>query len=333
MAAKKASKAASFTWANAVVGMEGTPLLLADAPVYRRRTGDEGDGPADVVDVVDFGEHHVVLLDTEGGGSADVGYSDEETLVVLATSDITDDPKKRAKLAKRIEAKKDPEYLVGEIELTVGLVVADGASSGADAPEVLGAEAGPVGGGRWFLPRAPGRYTVVEGHFDGDGDGEARWCRITPHGSAAYVRRPAEVKKDPVEEVLARISFDTPVTEARALEAALTLVELGRPDLALDVCAKASEARRALASWTRIFALAAQKAPAAQEEAIALAASWLAPASDATAPNQVLPRPQFLRALGAAAAQGENAALAAIRAKVEAAPEPEVFVAETGDFF
>ena len=106
MATKK--KAVSpCTWARGVVGSEGLPIVVADAPVARRRTGDEEDGPCAPVDVVE--KENLVLLDTEGGGAADLGWDDEDALVVLATSDF-DDATKFAKLTKAIEAKK---YLAG----------------------------------------------------------------------------------------------------------------------------------------------------------------------------------------------------------------------------
>lgn len=327
MAAKKAT---AFTWMRNVVFTEGAPLVVADPIVYRTRTGDEGDGPSDFVEVVATDAGKLILLDTDGGGGVDVGWSDRELVVVLAPSDF-EDAKAFAKLAKRIEGAKKAEYLAGDLEVTSGLVVADSALSGAVLPDALPTTAGAVAKtGPWFLPRAAGRYTVVEGHFE---DELVTWCRLVPYGTATYLPRPKEDPVDPVQRVLDRISFADAVREARALEDALELVSLGRPDLALDVCAKASPARAALASWTRILALTAMKDRAAQSEARTLASKWLAPADSASSANQVLPRKQLERALEAAAALGPDPALDALRTKIAAAPEPEVFVAGGDDFF
>jgi len=96
------------------------------------------------------------------------------------------------------------------------------------------------------------------------------------------------------------ISFEDAKHEAWALEAALRLVvEHARPDLALEICAKASPARRALATWTRILALAAQKDANAAKEATALAEEWLRPADSLESASQVLPRAHVLRAIDA----------------------------------
>jgi hypothetical protein len=312
-------KGAAFTWSRKVVGTEGTPILVADARAFASRSGDEGDGPAAFVDVLGDGASAVVLLDTEGGGAADVGWDETDTIVLLATSDFDDAPKQRDKLVKAIETAKHPEYLVGEIALAGDLVVEDGAAKGSESPA-------------FRLPRAPGRYTVVEGHVEGDG--EARWCRITPVGRKAYARRPSAPKVDPVEAELARISFATPIAEARALEAAVRLIGLGRPELALEICAKASPARRALAAWTRVMALAAQRDAAARDEVSALATQWLAPADSAEHASQVVPRAQLLQAIDVVSKLGSDGALDALRGRVVSAPEPEVFVPEgDGDFF
>jgi hypothetical protein len=226
---------------------------------------------------------------------------------------------------KRLLAKKLP--------LATARCEVDRAQVKRDLQGTLPTTPGAVGERWWYLPRAPGRYTVVEGHFDGDGE-EARWCRITPHGKKTYHRRPPNPTVDPVQAVLERISFSDPIAEARTLEYAVELIELGRPELALELCAKASEGRRVVAAWTRILALAALKDLAAEREAIALADAWLTPADSVLAANQVLPRAQLLRAMDAAAVVVEKSmALAAVRAKVAAAPEPDVFVAGGGDFF
>lgn len=303
MATKK--KASAFTWSRRVVSTEGTPIVVADVATFAKRAG-EVEGAAEHVDIDDG----AVLLDTEGGGAADVGVSEDDVIVLLTTSDFDDEPKKLAKLTKALEGEKYPEYLVGTIELTGELVVDDAAN--ADKPA-------------FTLPRKAGRYTVVEGFFDEDG--EARWCRLVPEGRKTYAKRPPAPSEDPIERELARVSFAGPKEEARALEAALRIVDLGRPDIALDLCAKASPARRALASWTRILALAAQKSEAAPREAIALAEEWLRPADSVEHASQVLPRAHVLRALDAAGADP------ALRDRVATAPEPDTFVPDGGDFF
>ena len=77
-----------------------------------------------------------------------------------------------------------------------------------------------------------------------------------------------------------------------------------------------------------MLALASQQGDAAAREAAALAEEWLRPADSAEHPNQVLPRGHVLRTLDAAGAD------ACLRARVAAAPEPDVFVADAGgDFF
>lgn len=81
-----------------------------------------------------------------------------------------------------------------------------------------------------------------------------------------------------MQQILDRVSFADVKGEARALEGALELVGLGRPELALEICAKASPARRALATWNRVLALAAQQSEGAASEASALAEEWLRPA-------------------------------------------------------
>ncbi len=302
---------ASFTWGRRVASTEGSPIVVADLETFSARAGNV-EGAAHDVDL----DEGAVLLDTNGGGPADVGVSDDEVIVLLTSSDFDDEPKRLAKLVKAIEREKYPEYLVGTIEPKGDLVVDDSAHDPASGSKPA-----------FVVPWKPGRYTVVEGHYDEEG-GEARWCRITPLGRKEYARRPAEAPRDPVQEILARVSLSGPKEEARALEAALELIALGRPDLALEICAKSSAARRALAAWTRVLALASQQGDAAAREAAALAEEWLRPADSAEHPNQVLPRGHVLRALDAARAD------AGLRARVAAAPEPDVFVADSGaDFF
>ena len=92
------------------------------------------------------------------------------------------------------------------------------------------------------------------------------WCRLVPHGAATYPRRPTKQWTDPVEDVLARISFADPIREAR-FQALSGASSLGRAPTSRSTCAKASPARDALASWTRIMALTAMKDLAAQPEA------------------------------------------------------------------
>lgn len=301
----------AFSWSRRAASTEGSPIVVADLETFTARAGNV-EGAADDVDI----DEGAVLLDTNGGGPADVGIRDDELIVLLASSDFDDEPKLLAKLLKAIEGEKYPEYLVGTIEPKGDLVVDDSANDPAS-----GAKPALV------VPWKAGRYTVVEGHYDEEG-GEARWCRITPHGRKEYAKRPAKAPRDPVQEILARISVAGPKEEARALEAALELIALGRADLALEISAKASAARRALATWTRVLALASQKDDSAAREATALAEEWLRPADSTEHPNQVLPRGHVLRALDAAGAGAD------LRARVAGAPEPDVFVADTGgDFF
>lgn len=305
-------KKAPLAWTRCAASTEGSPIVVADMPTFVRRAGNV-EGAAEYVDIDDG----AVLLDTEGGGPADVAFNDDELIVLLASGDFEDAPKKLAKLVKGIEGEKYTEYLVGTIAIAGDLVVDDSASAGDEEPA-------------FTVPRKAGTYVVVEGHYDDDG--EARWCRIMAESVVAarrkkYAKRPTPAPVDPVEEELAGLSFDTPKEEAWALEAALRIVELGRPDIALEICAKASSARRALASWTRVLALAAQGDEAAAKEATALAEEWLRPADSAEHANQVLPRAHILRALDAAGAPE-------LRARVVSAPEPDVFMSDAGgDFF
>lgn len=299
-------KKASYTWTRRVASTEGSPIVVADVATFAKRAGNV-EGAASYVDIDDG----AVLLETEGGGPADLGVSDDDLIVLLVPAEA----KTLVKLVKELEAAKHDEYLVGTVDLAGDLVIDDAAN-----------DATPAFTLRW----PPGRYVVVEGDYN---DGEARWCRIIPESLVAgrrkkYAKRPIEPSRDPLAHELSRISFESPKHEAWALEAALRIVDLGRPDLALEICAKASPARRALATWTRVIALAAQKTETASEEASALAEEWLRPADSAEHANQMLPRAHILRALDAC---GANTAL---RARVVAAPEPEVFVSDMGgDFF
>ncbi len=304
-------KKVSFRWSRRVVSTEGSPIVVADLETFHARAGSV-EGAGDDVDI----DEGAVLLDTNGGGPVDVGVSDDEVIVLLASSDFDDDPKSFAKLLKAIESERYPEYLVGTIEPKGDLVVDDAANGRASGSKPA-----------FLLPWKAGRYTVVEGHYDEE-HGEARWCRIMLPGRREYAKRPAETPRDPVEEILERVSFVGPKEEARSLEAALELIALGRADLALEIAGKASAARRALATWTRVLALASQKNDAAVREATALAEEWLRPADRAEHPSQVLPRSHVLRALDVAGAGAD------LRVRVAGAPEPDVFVADTGgDFF
>jgi hypothetical protein len=195
-----------------------------------------------------------------------------------------------------------------------------------------GAEPAVLGRAAYFVPRPPGSYVLVEGSNQDDDGWEARWCRIVSKTDKVYERRPAIPIDDPVDAILKRVSFAGQKEEARALESALELIELGRADLALELSEKASPDRAALATWTRVMALAAQRDSRVSVEALALAQAWLRPATSATSPNQALPRGHVLRALDAVLAIGADVKLTAIRTEVELAPEPDVYM-DHGDAF
>jgi hypothetical protein len=343
--AKKArAKTAQWNWVRHAIGTEGAPVLVADLEVYEAWRGNQGASPTDyqrlVMDhgygdpagVVPFGAKAVGLIDSDGGGPVDIGWSDDETLIVQYVGDYEEQPKRLTKLVKAIESGKLPEFLVGEIELSAALVIADSALE-APSGSMASDEAGPVATNRFRVPRRGGRYVLVEGRYEEDDGLEATWCRLVPRGKGNYRERPKPTPDDPVALILERLSFEDPKEEARSLEAALELVRLGRPEVALEICAKASPARRVLAAWTRIFALAAQRDEKARAEAMDLARSWLSPATSADATNQALPRASVLRAIEAALGVEEAAALREMHRRVSDAPEPEVFVPDGGDFF
>jgi hypothetical protein len=167
------NKRASFTWSRRVASTEGSPIVVADLETFNARAGNVEGAAEDV----DFDEG-AILLDTNGGGPADVGVSDDEVIVLLASSDFDDEPKSLAKLVKAIEGDKYPEYLVGTVEPKGDLVVDDSANDPASGSKPA-----------FIVPWKAGRYTVVEGHYD-EVRGEARWCRITPQGRKEYAKRP-----------------------------------------------------------------------------------------------------------------------------------------------
>ena len=92
------NKRASFTWSRRVASTEGSPIVVADIETFNARAGNV-EGAAEDVDI----DEGAVLLDTNGGGPADVGVSDDEVIVLLASSDFDDEPKSLAKLVKAIE--------------------------------------------------------------------------------------------------------------------------------------------------------------------------------------------------------------------------------------
>ena len=81
------------------------------------------------------------------------------------------------------------------------------------------------------------------------------------------------------------------------------------------------------------MALAAQADPRTADEALALAAAWLEPATSVQSASQTLPRGHIVRALDAALSIEDNAKVQSTRAMVVAAPEPGVYVAGGDDFF
>lgn len=317
----KSKRTASWTWNHRALGTEGAPLVLADAAAYARWNGNDGEGPADFAELLTIGDVTAVLVDTEGGGPVTVGQAEDEVVVLMCDSDYEDAPKRLAKVLSSIASHALDEHLVGEIDVAEAIVVADGALAEKTESE-----------DRVRLTLPAGRYVVSDGTHENDDGWETRWCRLAPPGRRKYAPRVERVAEDPVATIMARVSFATPEKEACALEDALELTQLGRPDLALELCAKASSSRRALASYTRIIALAGARDRQAAAEAVALAKAWLAPPTSADDVNQALTRARVLQAIDAALAVDQDATLSEHRARVVAAPEPEVFMPD-GDTF
>lgn len=330
----------ALRWFTGAVGCEGTPLLYADRGAYDHWRGvDEHDGANDYQRVVveegftlptEIVMHDGVaigLLDSEGDVTFDVGC-DEREVVALGAYVDEDDPKRAERTRAAVAAKKKhPEYLVGALEIGPrGLVLANSGASSAAIADIDGGDARSLGRDHFFVPLPAGRYVVLEGR-DGEDDYSAWWCRILPASKKKYAKRPTPQPSDPVADIMARVSFKDAVAEARALEDALELVTLGRAELALSLCDRASSDRRWLAAFTRVIALAATKDARAAGEASAVAEAWLRPADSRQAANQMLTRAQVLRALDAAGADAE------LRARVVAAPEPDVFIDGGVDFF
>lgn len=172
-----ASKKLAFTWSRRVVSTDGSPVVVADRATFTKRKG-RGEGPPAEVDL----DEGAVLLDTFGGGSADVGVRGDELVVLLPSGDFDDAPAKLAKLRKAIESAKYPEYLVGTFEPNGELVVDDAASEGEPA---------------FVVPWKAGRYTVLEGRYDGDDGGEAQWCRTFLPGTRSTRGAPRRHRRIP----------------------------------------------------------------------------------------------------------------------------------------
>jgi hypothetical protein len=343
MARTRKASGAKLQWLDDVLGTEGAPVLVADAAVYRRWRGGTGTAPTDYdrvvleggyrdpADVVPFDSDAIALMDSDGGGPVAIGWNEDELIVLMCDGDYDEDETRKARLLKAIASRKYAEYIAGELSVAKGVVVADSALVGTGA-EIAEGEPSPAGANRFFVPRPQGIYVLLEGQHEEQDGSESRWCRLLPKREETYQRRPEEPERDPVAEIVDRLSFADPKQEARALESAIELVQLGRPDLALDICAKASPDRHVLVAWTRVLALAAQGDPSAAREGIALAESWLSPAGSPLATNQTLSRADVLRALDAVLDRDGRPDVQSARARVAAAPEPEVFIPE-GDAF
>lgn len=348
--AKQAAGNARRVWVSDAVFTEGSPVLLAGARLYAgwsgAAAGKAGDyqrvvldgGVPDPAGVVGCRGASVALVDTEGGRNFDVGVTPHDVVLV----DIGVDSKRRARLRKQVDRGTMPEFFVGELDIDGGIVIADSALNGVVVPadgRALDTETASaprtLAPNQLFVARPKGHYVLLEGALDDDDDGDNRWFRLVQAMSGAtYDRRPPAPSQDKVEYMLARMSFASPVEEARALEIALELIALGRPDLAIEASAKASDDRKALANWTRILALAAQRSPLAEAECRELTEWWLAPADSTRAANQMLLRAQIVRALDSVLSISPSPALSALRARVVDAPEPTVFLASgDGDFF
>ncbi len=309
-------------WFSEVVGVReaSVPVLIADAATWLRWQGTgepqvSFDSLEGVVGVVEI-DGRVVAPCTSEGQAFEVGVGRTEVVVVHGSH----------------AAVGGEEFLAGELEVVDGLVIGDSWAVGSELTLPVKAKA-PVSIGHlvFFVPLKAGRYVVLEGRSEDD---EVAWYRILRGKAADHARRPdaasqqASAEKE-VAGIMARVSFADERKEARALEEARRLIELGRADLALELCDRASPQRATLANLTRVFALRALGRADAAVLATSLAEAWLAPATAADSVNQVLPRRQLLEALDAVAASD----VAAVRARVAAAPEPDVFVSDDGDSF
>ncbi len=324
---------------NAAGVRERAPLLVADVAVWRNWRGtDEPQASFDALDgvvgVVDLDQRSVIAHSCEGG-VFDIGVAKDEVVVLQHyASDESDS--ERDGLRQALAAREKQEYLAGEIAIREGgVLIGDSWQKGAEL-DLAKSGATPTNAAPlvFFAPLKAGRYLVLEGR---SGDEETSWYRLRRGEASGYERRPEGQTEEtsPAAEVagiMGCVSFEDPIKEARALGDARELIRLRRPDLALGICNQASPARRVLASWVRVFALAALGQDATAE-LTHLAGEWLAPATTAEAANQLLPRQDLLGAIDAvdAAAQSKGL-LAPLRARVADAPEPEVFV-PFGDSF
>jgi len=326
---------------------ERVPVLVASPAVWRRWRGDAESEESfasleGVVGPIEVDGRVVVPFGYEGG-IFDVGVGKGE-IVILQHLDGDEARAERYRTAlARGPAKSagdeqdlgDPAeltgYLAGELTIAEGLLVGNSWKNGAELDARLGKTARVLEPLLFFAPLAAGTYLVLEGRSD---DEDLQWYRIRKGKARDHAPRPPPGVEAGSEVAwrMARASFEDPRAEAAALETARELVELGRPDLALELCDKASPARRVFATWTRVFALAAlDREPLAVLRP--LVEEWLAPATSAEAANQTLTKKDLLAAVAAVEKTASAAAAGDLRRRLEAAPAPDVFVAEGGDFF
>lgn len=231
------------------------------------------------------------------------------------------------------------EFLTGVLDVVDGLVLGNAWTRGwtVEAPKVpkkvkQGDES------LFVVPLASGRYVVLEGHDEACE--ESRWLRILPGDLAAYVTRPkAEPREiDPADlarEILHEI--ETPRVTGKQLVAATStfdhikrIVALDQRSMIAQRIMALSTSRPAYARWLDVLLRAATGADAV-DRLSELATEWLAAPTSTHSANQHISRIELLSAFDALEAVGVQT-LAPLRAKVEAAPQPDVFV-EEGDFF
>jgi|GEM_PF-3763163 len=313
-------------WHTKVAGTrESAPVLIADVATWRLWRGEAE--PQDSFDAFEGENGPVTVVDRgtfvpcePGGGVYEIGVGTDE-VVVLQRYDSDDAPTSlHAALATREEF---VEYLAGEIDVTGGIVIGDAWANGSEL-SLATTPAAPKSVGHlvFFVPLPAGRYLVLEGH---DEDDERSWYRIVRGNATSYASRLHSPEHDERKQIMARVSFADPKKEVRALEDARRLVTIGRPDLALQLCERASPERAILAGHVRIFALVELEPEHAGTLAISLAGRWLAPAKSVNSANQVLGRNQIMEALEVVP---RTAAVRELLAQVKTAPEPEVFIAD-----
>lgn len=328
-------------WFSSAAGVrERVPVLIADVAVWKRWKGDgenasSFDSLEGVVGPTEVGGRVLVPFELDGG-VFDVGVGKDE-VVVLQHHDGEESTFAdwRRALGKPAGKREHEEFLAGELTVSAGVVIGDSWSNGKQLDaEKLGKAACPIEPLVFFAPLASGTYLVLEGCSD---DEDVRWYRLRKGKAASYERRPPSREESPeesraseVRDIMQRARFGDERQEARALEDALRLVELGRPDLALALCDQASPARRVLAGWTRLFALAALERPIV-EPLTKLVEEWLSPPASSESANQVLTQQNILDLLDAATRAQHD--VGALRQRVASAPSPDVFVSGDADFF